>query len=282
MKGFLVMINFLKGIIAGFGGIAPGLSGSVLLIIVGLYEKTLDALGSIFVNFKSKIKFLLPVVAGMVTGVLLFSKVLDFFLQNYEMPTRFCFLGLIVGTVPLFYGEVKKNGFSRKYYAVMALSAIVGTFLFTVNTNAFPQVTDPTLVQKIVLGVAVAGTAIVPGIDPAVLLSTLGLYELYVGALADFNLEILLPMIIGLAGGAVVISFAMTTLFKCFYTLTYSVIFGLFMSMIPNILNESCRFGVNVVSLISIVVMLMGFAVSYYLGDIQTNNKRIKKLFKKY
>ena len=276
------MINFFKGIIAGFGGIAPGLSGSVLLIIVGLYEKTLDALGSIFVNFKSKIKFLLPVVAGMVTGVLLFSKVLDFFLNNYEMPTRFCFLGLIVGTVPLFYGEVKKNGFSKKYYIVMAVSAVVGTFLFTVNTNAFPQVTDPTLVQKIVLGVAVAGTAIVPGIDPAVLLSTLGLYELYVGALADVNLEILLPMVIGLAGGAVVISFAMTTLFKHLYTLTYSVIFGLFLSMVPNILNESCRFGVNVVSLISIVVMLMGFAVSYYLGDIETNNKRIKKLFKKH
>lgn len=27
------MINFLKGIIVGIGGIAPGLSGSVLLVI---------------------------------------------------------------------------------------------------------------------------------------------------------------------------------------------------------------------------------------------------------
>ena len=107
------MINFFKGIIAGFGGIAPGLSGSVLLIIVGLYEKTLDALGSIFVNFKSKIKFLLPVVSGMVIGVLLFSKVLDFFLENYEMPTRFCFLGLILGTVPLFTAKLKRTAFQR-------------------------------------------------------------------------------------------------------------------------------------------------------------------------
>ena len=214
----------------------------------------------------------------MVIGVLLFSKVLDFFLENYEMPTRFCFLGLILGTEPLFYGEVKKNGFSKKYYAVMAVSAVVGTFLFTVNTNAFPQVTDPSLLQKIVLGVAVAGTAIVPGIDPAVLLSTLGLYELYVGALADVNLEILLPMIIGLAGGAVAISFAMTALFRHFYTATYSIIFGLFLSMIPNILNESCDLAFNVVSLISVVVMIIGFAISYYLGDIENNNKRIRKI----
>lgn len=32
------MYNFLKGIIVGIGGIAPGLSGSVLLVILGLYQ----------------------------------------------------------------------------------------------------------------------------------------------------------------------------------------------------------------------------------------------------
>ena len=39
------MINFLKGIIVGIGGIAPGLSGSVLLVILGLYQKTITAIG---------------------------------------------------------------------------------------------------------------------------------------------------------------------------------------------------------------------------------------------
>ena len=217
------MINFFKGIIAGIGGVAPGLSGSVLLIILGLYEKTLDALGTLFTNFKKNIKFLLPVVAGMFAGVLIFSKILDFFLANYEMPTRFCFLGLILGTVPLFYREVKKNGFAKKHYAVILLSAIAGTIMFTLNTDAFPQVTDPTIVQKIVLGVAVAATAIVPGIDPAVILSTLGLYELYVSSLANLNLEVLLPMLIGLAFGAVAISFGMSVLFRKFYTITFSL-----------------------------------------------------------
>ena len=32
------MKNFLKGIIVGIGGVSPGLSGSVLLIIFGLYQ----------------------------------------------------------------------------------------------------------------------------------------------------------------------------------------------------------------------------------------------------
>lgn len=261
------MINFLKGVIAGIGGVAPGLSGSVLLIIMGLYQKTLDALGTLFRDFKKNIRFLLPVVSGMFLGVLLFSKVIDFFLSHYEMPTRFCFLGLILGTVPLFYKEVKKNGFSGKYYLVIAGAAVVGTWMFTVNPDAFQQISEMTLLQSVFLGVAVAATAIVPGVDPAVLLSTLGYYEIYVRSLASFDLTVLLPMLIGLAIGGVGISFGMSTLFRRFYTATFSVVFGIFLSMIPNMLNESCVLGMNGESVISIGLAIVGFAVSYYLGD---------------
>ena len=74
--------HFLKGIVAGIGGIAPGLSGSVLLVIMGLYEKTINALGTLFKHFKKNVKFLLPVGLGMVLGVLLFSKVVDFRLDQ--------------------------------------------------------------------------------------------------------------------------------------------------------------------------------------------------------
>ena len=275
------MKNFIKGIVAGVGGVAPGLSGSVLLIIMGLYQKTLDALGNLFSDFKKNVKFLLPVVAGMFTGVLLFSKVIDFFLNGYEMPTRFCFLGLIVGTVPLFYKEVKKEGFSNKYYVVMILAAIAGTMMFTLNPNGFKQISDPNLLQSVVLGVAVAATAIIPGIDPAVLLSTLGLYEAYVSALANLNMDVLAPMVIGLAGGAILISLLMSKLFQRFYTFTFSVVFGVFLSMIPNMLNETCVLGWNGRSVVSIVVMIIGFFVSYYLGDMETNNCRLKKWFGK-
>ena len=37
----------------GIGGVSPGLSGSVLLIIFGLYQKTLDALGNTWGELKS-------------------------------------------------------------------------------------------------------------------------------------------------------------------------------------------------------------------------------------
>ena len=270
------MKRFLKGIIVGLGGVSPGLSGSVLLIIFGLYRQTLEALGSLLGDFRKNIRFLFPLVAGMLTGVLLFSKLIDFLLAGYEMPTRFCFLGLILGTVPMVWKEVRKEGFPPKYYAVIALAAVAGTFAFTLNAGFFPQVTDPNLLQSVLLGVAVAATAIIPGVDPAVFLSSLGFYEMYVGALADLNMQILVPMVSGLAVGAMGISFGMGVLFKRFYTAAYSVIFGVFLSMIPNMLNESCVLGLNGNSAFSLALVIIGFGVSYYLGDVKAHNARIR------
>ena len=271
----------MKGIIVGLGGVAPGLSGSVLLIIFGLYQKTLDALGTLLKDFNKKIRFLLPLVCGMLLGVLLFSKLIDFLLAEHEMPTRFCFLGLILGTVPMVWKEVRKEGFSRKYYLVILLAAAFGTWMFTVNAGNFPQVTNPSLLQCVALGVAVVATAIIPGVDPAVFLSSLGFYEMYVGALANLDFSILIPMVPGLALGAVGISFVMSLLFKRFYTATYSVIFGIFLSMIPNMLSDNCVLGWNGASVLSLGLLVLGFGVSFYLGDVHTNNARLRAILKR-
>ena len=275
------MRNFLKGIIVGIGGIAPGLSGSVLLVILGLYQKTINAIGTIFKDFKKNVAFLFPLFLGFGVGVIIFSKVVDFLLGNFEMYTRFAFLGLVLGTIPLFYKEVKKEGFNKKYYIVMLISALVGIALFSVNKDLFPVITNPNLLQSVLLGVAVAGSSIVPGVDSAVILSTLGLYELYVSSLANFNLSILIPAGVGLVIGVLVISFLMNKLLSKFYTITFSIIFGLFLSIIPNVLNSSCVLGFNVASVISIIIMIIGFAFSYYLGDVKNNTAKLKAFFGK-
>lgn len=275
------MKNFLKGIVAGIGGVAPGLNGSVLLIIFGLYQKILESLATITRNFKKKIKFLLPIGLGMLVGVLLFSKVVEFFLNNYEMQTRYCFLGLILGTIPLLLKETKKEGFSKKYYLVIIISAIIGTFLFTLNPNVKEQITNPTIFNSLILGFLVATTAIVPGVEPTVLLSTLGYYELYVSSLANLNLVVIIPMLIGLVIGGITVSYIITKLFKYFYTMTYSIIFGSFLSMIPNILNETCKLNFNVKSSISIGLIGVGFIVSYYFASIRKKRKTRKRSTKK-
>lgn len=275
------LLTFLKGIVAGVGGVAPGLSGSVLLVILGLYEKMIHAIGTLFKNFKKNMLLLLPVIGGMVVGVLAFSKLVDFLLEQFEFYTRFAFLGLVIGTVPLFYREVRKNGFRRRYYFVIVAAAAAGTALFLFNKNLFPVITDPNLWQSMVLGVAVAGSSIIPGVDSAAILSTLGLYELWVSSLANFDLQVLIPAAVGVAVGALALSALMNLLIKKAYTATFSVIFGLFLSIIPGMLNENCAINTVGQGVVAATLIIVGFCISFYLGDIKKNNERLKKLFAK-
>ncbi|MBE6732764.1 MAG: DUF368 domain-containing protein [Ruminococcaceae bacterium] len=275
------LINFLKGILVGVGGIAPGLSGSVMLLILGLYERCINAIGTLFKNFKKNLLFLVPLVCGFGVGILLFSKVVDFLLINYEFHTRYLFLGLVIGTLPLFYKTVKKKGFALKHWGIILVAAAVGVFLFSFNKSLFAPVENPNLLQSAFLGVAVAGSSIIPGVDSAVILSSLGLYELYVGSIADLNFVVLIPAGVGLIIGAILISKIMNFFIDRFYTGTFSIIFGLFLSIIPNVLNRSCSIDSLTQALIASLLIVAGFLVSYYFGDIKENNEKIKKIIKR-
>ena len=274
--------NFLKGIVAGIGGTAPGLSGSVLLVILGAYERMINAMGTLFKDFKKNILFLLPLVVGMGVGALLFSKVVDFFLGAYEYQTRFLFLGLILGTIPLFYKEVKKKGFHKAHYLLILAAAAAGCYLFIFKKNLFPQVTDPNILQSMLFGVVWAGSSVIPGVDSAAIMSAFGMYELYVSSLANFDLNVLIPAVAGLAVGAVVFSVTMNLLLERIYTGTFSVIFGLFLSVVPSVvMNDSCNITSVPMGCIAVGFAILGAIISLYLGDIQEHNKRIRHWFKK-
>ncbi len=297
------MINFIKGVVTGLGAIAPGLSGSVLLVLFGLYQKTIEAISStvrcffdfiltVFRNLKNpkaikdseslkviinNFKFLIPLGCGILLGVFLFSKLIDYLLFTFPMQTRFAFLGFILGSIPLFYKEVKKEGFNKKYYGVMAIALCVGVFLFYFSGNSFTKVENPNFLQAVVLGVTVATSYIVPGVDSAAILSALGMYELWVVSLADMNFSVLLPAAVGLGAGVLVVSFVINKLIDKFYTLTFSVIFGLFLSIVPKVLDESCVIGTNGKTYISVAILIVSFALSLVFSNIEKIIKKVKK-----
>ena len=274
--------NFLKGMIAGVGGVAPGLSGSVILVILGLYERMISAIGTLLRNFKKNIKFLVPLLLGMGVGILLFSKVVDFLLKTYEFQTRYAFLGLILGTIPMFFREVRKKGFRKRYYIVIVAAAAVGFFLFGFNRHLFPEVTEPNVWQCVLFGVAVAGSSIVPGVDSAAIMSAFGLYELYVNSLANLNMDVLLPALGGLIVGALGISMIMNFLLKKAYTATFSTIFGLFLAIIPTVvMKPECSITTVPQGFAAVGFALLGVVISLYFGDIRKNNARLARLFRK-
>ncbi len=297
------MINFIKGVVTGLGAIAPGLSGSVLLVLFGIYQKTIEAISStircffdfvlcVFRNIKNpkaikesedlktivkNLLFLIPLGCGILLGVIIFSKLIDYLLVTFPMQTRFAFLGFIIGSVPLFYKEVRKEGFNKKYYGVMALAFTIGVFLFYFSGNSFTKVVNPNFLQSVTLGVTVATSYIVPGVDSAAILSALGMYELWVDTLANMNIDVLLPAAVGLIAGVLIVSFIINKLMDKFYTLTFSIIFGLFLTIIPKVLDESCVVGFNTKTYISIAICIFSLVLSLVFSNIEKIIEKVKK-----
>ena len=71
-------------------------------------------------------------------------------------------------------------------------------------------------------------------------------------------------------------TFIMNKLIKRFYTATFSIIFGLFLSIIPNVLNSICVIGFNAQTVISFIILIIGFGISYFLGDVKNNFIKLK------
>lgn len=80
---------FLCGAIAAGAMIIPGISGSLFLLMVGEYYN--------IVNFIStfQLKPLFAVAFGVITGLIIFSKIINFLLKNYREKTLFFIDGII-------------------------------------------------------------------------------------------------------------------------------------------------------------------------------------------
>ncbi len=272
------MKNFFKGIVVGLGAIAPGLSGSILLVIFGLYQKIVHTVSNIFKGFKKNVLFLLPIMLGMGVGVLLFAKLIDLCITNFEMQTNYAFLGLILGTLPMLFREVRKEGFHNKYYIFIAASFALGLVFFFLTQGLFTDVEDPNLLQAFLLGLAVSAAYLIPGVDSAALLSTFGLYKLWVGSINDLNFSVLIPAGVGLLIGAVAISLLFNKLFAKWYTGTYSIIFGLFLSVIINFIVTQCAPpALDLKSLVSILLLIVGFVFSLTFSQLEVIKNRIQQ-----
>lgn len=84
---------FLAGFIAISAMLLPGISGSYILLILGKYKFMLDSISSF--NWINILIFSL----GAIAGILSFSKMVHYLLQNYYRSTIFFLSGLMMGAL---------------------------------------------------------------------------------------------------------------------------------------------------------------------------------------
>lgn len=84
---------FFAGIIIAVALILPGLSTSFMLLAIGLYEKTNNAIATL------DLRYLIPVCLGILAGVLATTKVLENCMKNQPRQTYMLILGFVAGSI---------------------------------------------------------------------------------------------------------------------------------------------------------------------------------------
>lgn len=118
------LFNCLKGVAIGSGAILPGISSGVFCVIFGIYEKLLDSILNFFRDSKNNLKFLFPILIGIGFGIVLFGKLLNYFLYQFPIQTKSIFIGLILGSIPSLLKEINKKQVYKPYYWFFFLLAL--------------------------------------------------------------------------------------------------------------------------------------------------------------
>jgi putative membrane protein len=88
-----LVVIFFAGVIAICAMILPGISGSLILLIMGQYHFMLDALND------RDLVVLAVFAVGAVIGIILFSRLLDHMIKNYKQMTMVFLFGLMLGAL---------------------------------------------------------------------------------------------------------------------------------------------------------------------------------------
>jgi len=97
------LVLFGSGMIAICAMILPGISGSFILLILGQYEAVLGAVKNL-----DEVS-VAAVGAGAAIGIILFSRVISWLLNNYENITVAGLVGFMAGSLRLIWSEAAKG-----------------------------------------------------------------------------------------------------------------------------------------------------------------------------
>lgn len=281
----------ILGIFVGLAVIVPGISGSTIAIIFGLYTAMLYAIGNILGDFKRCIKFLLPigigVVVGFVAGFLVIQNIFEAFL--FQLISLFA--GLMIGAIPALTKEIKGTKLSTGRGALFVIGFLIPVAISVISIILSSAGDEGAGVVEfsfgkallyLPLGFVVSITQIVPGLSATAILMAFGQFRPIINSLhREYLFEnpsvivLFAALALGFLIGLVSISKAFSAIFAKHKTTAFYMIIGLaFGSIASMFLNSDvyalyCEWAATSVPvldvIIGIVLLIIGTVLSYAL-----------------
>ncbi len=265
------LVLFLKGLMIGIGKIIPGLSGSMIMMIFGLYEKTIDKILNFFDDVINNVKYLIVLSSGVLLSIIFVSKVIKVIINKYYFLIICFFVGLILGGIPSLLKELK--GTTTK--------TNVGIFVFffiIIISLSFVNITDQNITNVsnnffllFIVGVIEAATMIVPGISGTAVLMSLGLYHILLDVFSNLinislfisNIKSIIPFLLGLGTGGLIFIKVMQILLLKHKVKSYWVITSLALSSVLLMIVKTLKFNYYITEIIfGISLLVVGYILS--------------------
>lgn len=205
-RGITRIMKYLKttlyGLLIGIANAIPGVSGGTMAVILNIYDKIMYSIS--LKNIKDNLKFLIPLAIGAVLGIFALSNVIVQAMENYPVILNFCFIGLVIGSIPTLYKKAKGDKVSSRNWIFFALALALMIFLTIIN----PEATANKSIEEfggisvlfclwLFFTAAVSMVAmILPGLSGSLIFLLFGTYAAVMESIATFN--IILIGVIGL------------------------------------------------------------------------------------
>jgi putative membrane protein len=180
-----------RGACMGAADVVPGVSGGTLALLFGIYDRLLAAIsggshalgrfarGDVHGGLRRLREvdwwFLIPLMVGLVTTVVLLAGVIEGALIDHPEPMAGLFLGLVVASVVVTRREVAWSP------QRLGGAALVGIAVFAGLGYQGAPITDPSAPVLLASGAVAVCAMVLPGISGSFLLLMLGMYSAVIG-----------------------------------------------------------------------------------------------------
>ena len=258
-KRGLFLADLLRGIGIGVAFIIPGFSGGSVAAILGIYERLVGAIASIFKSFKSSITTVLPIGIGMVVGAISLLFPLKWTLGTVPFPTVSLFVGLTLGCLPSLYENIRGR-ITVSNAVAFALPMVLTLLLSFAPIGSEVDLSSPGPLGYLLLllvGIVGSSALVIPGISGSMLLLMLGYYNPIVVMITDLikgvlrgsfaggltSVAVLATLALGICIGFIGISVIMKKLFEVCKRGTYFAIIGFIIGSLPTVYSSTYKDG---------------------------------------
>lgn len=222
----------------GAANVIPGVSGGTIAFITNIYEDLINSLKAfdvkairLLLNFKIKpfaehvnFQFLFVLFSGVFISILSLGKILSFLFDNYPVYVWAFFFGLILASI-FFVGKTVK-----KWHGLTVLAVISGVVVAVIITYLNPASRNESTLYLFLCGVVAMASMLLPGLSGSFVLILMGNYQLiFLEAVPDLNLRILIPVVLGSVAGFIILSRIISFLINRFRDVTIAVLTGFIM-----------------------------------------------------